>query len=67
MKVGIKNLSVEMDVKTKGVEFDVYDNKENFLGDMFVTKSGLVWCKGKTKKENGVRVSWEEFIAWMES
>ncbi|WP_170858558.1 hypothetical protein [Pseudomonas nitroreducens] len=56
-----------MDVKTKGVEFDVYDNKENFLGDMFVTKSGLVWCKGKTKKENGVRVSWEEFIAWMES
>lgn len=67
MKVGIKNLSVKMEVKNNGVEFDVYDNKDVFQGDMFVTKSGLIWCKGKTKKENGVKVSWEEFINWMES
>lgn len=66
MKVGIKNLSVEMEVKNKGVEFDVYDGQGNFLGDMFVVKSGLIWCKGRTKKENGVKVSWEEFIEWME-
>lgn len=67
MKVGIKNLSVEMEVKNKGVEFDVYDNQDTFLGDMFVTKSGIIWCKGKTKKENGVKVNWEDFIKWMES
>lgn len=67
MKVGIKNLSVEMEVKNSGVEFDVYDNQDKFQGDMIVTKSGIVWCKGKTKKENGVKVSWDEFIKWMES
>lgn len=67
MKVAIKNLSVQMEVKNKGVEFDVYDTKDAFRGDMIVTKSGLVWCKGKTTQKNGVKVSWEEFIEWMES
>ena len=67
MKVTIKNLSVEMEVKNKGVEFDVYDNKDTFRGDMIVTKSGLTWCKGKTAKRNGFKVSWEDFIKWMES
>lgn len=66
MRVAIKNLSVQMDVKNKGVEFDVYDNQGNFCGDMIVTKSGLVWCKGKTMQKNGVKVSWEKFIEWME-
>ncbi len=67
MKVGIKNLDVEMEVKNSGVEFDIYDNKDNFLGDLYVTKSGLVWCKGKVMKKNGVKVTWQDFIDWMES
>jgi hypothetical protein len=67
MKVSIKELSVSMEVKNKGIELDVYDNQDSHLGDLIVTKSGLVWCKARTRKENGAQVSWKDFIAWMES
>ncbi len=67
MKVSIKDLSVAMEVKNNGVEFEVYDNQDKFLGDMTVTKSGIVWCKGKTTLKNGVKVNWKDFIEWMES
>lgn len=33
MKVSIKELSVSMEVKNKGIELDVYDNQDNHLGD----------------------------------
>jgi hypothetical protein len=67
MKVSNKDLSVSMEVKNKGIELDVYDSRDKHLGDLIVTKSGLTWCKGRTRKENGTPVSWPEFIAWMES
>lgn len=67
MKVSIKDLNVSMEIKNKGMELDVYDNQENHLGDLILTKSGLTWCKGRKRKENGVQVSWTEFIDWMES
>ncbi len=68
MKVWIKTMAVEMEVKTKGVELTVYgaDGKKQ-LGDLVVTKTGLIWCKGKTTPQYGVKVSWEKFIEWMES
>ena len=67
MRVSIKDLSVDMEVKNNGVELDVYspDNSKH-LGDLIVTKSGLTWCKGSTHRENGVQVKWKEFIEWME-
>ena len=52
-----------MDVKNNGVEFEVRD----FLGDCIVTKTGITWCKGKTKAVNGKKVSWNELIDWMQS
>jgi hypothetical protein len=67
MKVSIKDLSVSMEVKNKGIELDVYDNQDSHLGDLIVTKSGLTWCKGRTRKENGDHASWSDFIAWMQS
>jgi hypothetical protein len=67
MRVAIKSFEVEMDVKTNGIEFEVYDNDDNFLGDCFLTKTGLTWCEGKTRRKNGVKVSWREFIDWMNS
>lgn len=68
MKVSIKDLSVDMDIKNNGVELDVYSpDGDKHLGDLIVTKTGLTWCKGKTSKKNGVKVSWEAFIEWMES
>ena len=67
MQVSIKNFGVDMNVKNTGVEFQVHYNDGNFKGDCYVTKASLIWCKGKTKKENGVKVPWDEFINWMES
>ena len=66
MKVSIKSFDVEMDVKSKGIEFEVRDPKGNLLGDCYLTMTGLVWCKGRTAKENGKRISWQDFIATME-
>jgi hypothetical protein len=67
MKVSIKDLSVSMEIKNKGIELDVYDNQGSHLGDLVVTKSGLTWCKGRIRRENGKPVSWQGFIDWMES
>ncbi len=64
MKVKIKDFKVAMDVKTSGVEFEVRNNDDTFRGDCFVTKTGLVWCEGKTKKANGKAISWNDFIDW---
>ena len=66
MKVSIKEFDVEMDVKNNGIEFEVKDNDGEHLGDLFLTKKRLIWCKGKTKRENGKTRKWEDFIKYME-
>ncbi len=67
MKVKIKSFDVDMEVKIKGIEFDVSKpNGGKRLGDCIVTQSGLIWCKGKANRKNGKKVSWEDFIKWME-
>ena len=67
MKLSVKRFDVKMEVKNNGVEFEVRDPKDNFLGDFILTKTSLIWCKGKTKPANGVNVKWDKFIEWMES
>ena len=67
MDVSVKSLDVAMQVKNKGIEFQIYANDGTFRGDMIVTKTGLIWCEGKTRRSNGVPVSWDEFIAYMNS
>lgn len=62
MKVGIKKLAVEMDIKNKGVEVEVRDNDGTHLGDLILNKAGLIWCPGRTRRANGIRVSWRRFI-----
>jgi hypothetical protein len=66
MKIAIKDFDVKMEIKNNGIEFQVYDTNDNFLGDCFLTKTGLVWCKGKTSRKKGKKISWEEFIDDME-
>ena len=67
MKVGIKDLAVNMEVKNKGVEFEVYGNDDKFLGDFVVSKARLVWCPGKTNVDNGHNVNWSDFIEFMKT
>lgn len=68
MDVNVKNFNVSMSVKNKGIEFEIYEpNGGAFRGDLILTKTKLIWCEGKTKPENGVQVTWNEFIEWMNS
>jgi hypothetical protein len=67
VKVSIKDFAVNMDLGNNGLEFDVYDGDATHLGDFSVGKKYLTWCKGRTQRKNGKKVTWPEFIAWMES
>tara|TARA_B100001094_G_C17976167_1_gene692893 strand:- start:79 stop:285 length:207 start_codon:yes stop_codon:yes gene_type:complete len=67
MKVSIKNLSVEMPVKNKGIEIEVRSTSGDHLGDLIVNKAGLIWCKGRTRRENGIRLTWQRFISLLEN
>ena len=66
MKVEIKDFAVNMEIKNKGVEFQVHTNKGDHKGDCYVTKTGLIWCRGRTPRKNGKQISWDEFADWME-
>ena len=50
MNISIKSFDVKMEIRNKGVEFEVRDTKGVFLGDCIITKTGLIWCNGKTKQ-----------------
>jgi hypothetical protein len=68
MNVKIKSFNVDMDVKNKGIEFEVRSpDDKNQLGDCYLTKTELIWCSGKKNKENGIRIKWEDFITLMSS
>ena len=67
MKVSIKDLQVNMDLGNNGIELDVYDNEGKHLGDLVISKAKIEWCKGRTRRGNGVEVSWTELIKWFES
>ena len=63
MKVKIKKFDVEMQVKAKGVEMEVRSVADDTqLGDCYVTMTGLIWCKGKKDRKNGITVKWQDFI-----
>lgn len=62
MKIGIKKFDVEMELKTKGIELEVRDNNEEFLGDLRIGKATIEWCQGRTRQGNGVQKSWDELL-----
>lgn len=66
MKVSVKELQATIELKTKGMELEVRKPDGTHLGDLVITKTKLVWCKGKTRPENGVVVKWDKFIEWMQ-
>ncbi len=65
MQVKIKQLGVAMDIKSKGMELEIRDTSGSHLGDVVVTMTGVTWCKGRTQPENGVKVTWAQFIELM--
>ena len=68
MKVTIKSFDVGMEVKSKGIEFEVRSpDGTKQLGDLILTKSALIWCAGKTSREKGKKLSWDKFIKLIEA
>ena len=65
MKVRIKKVGV-VEIKNTGVEFQVRDNNDTLRGDCCVTKTGLLWCRGRTTRRHGISISWDDFIGWAE-
>jgi len=67
MKVWIKDFRIGMEIKNTGMELAIYSpDGGTQLGDLYVTKTGLTWCKGKTGRANGKSISWASFIEKME-
>lgn len=59
VEVRVKTMTVDMPVKQNGIEFEVRSTDgSSQLGDCYVTMVGITWCKGKTTKPKGVKVSW---------
>lgn len=68
MKVLIKEFAVDMEVKSKGIEFEVKSpDGMRHLGDCYVTKTSIIWCEGRTTKTNGVKISWDDLMAVLAS
>jgi hypothetical protein len=67
MIVHVKSFDVEMEIKNKGVELEIRDTDGTFLGDLIVTKTQIIWCKGKTSREHGRKLTWQKFAAKMET
>lgn len=65
MNVTIKQFHVNMEVKNRGIELEIRNNSGDFLGDLVITKTNLIWCEGRTKRENGKPISWDDFRALM--
>jgi hypothetical protein len=68
MQVKIKSFDVNMEVKSNGIEFEVRQpNGSEQLGECYLTMTGLTWCKGKSGKTSGSKISWADFIEIMKS
>ena len=66
MNLNIKDLAVNMDLTSKGIEFGVKDAAGKHQGDFHVTKAGIVWCKGKTQKKDGKKLTWKKIMDMMD-
>ncbi len=58
-KAWVKDFHVEQELKNNGIEIGVWEDGKQF-GDIYVAKTGVIWCEGKTHRENGVRFSFKE-------
>lgn len=67
MKVNLDNFAISTELKNNGMPLEVRDPDGTLRGTLVVTKTKLVWCRGKIQEKNGAAVSWNDFISWMES
>lgn len=57
--VNIKAATVELRIKTNGLELQINEKDAGQFGDLFVTKTGIIWCKGRTTRPNGCKIDFD--------
>ena len=67
MQIKTQPIKEAIEIKNSGIAFDVYNNGMKRIGDLAVTKNGLVWNNGSGQRAKGVTVKWDDFINWMQS
>lgn len=66
MKVNVDDLDVAMELGNNGILLSIYDNGNTYKGKLRIGKGTVEWCKGKTRIGNGVKVNWNDLIAYFE-
>jgi hypothetical protein len=67
MQIKTQPIKEAIEIKNSGIAFDVYNNGSKRIGDLAVTKNGLIWNNGNAQRSKGVTVKWDDFITWMQS
>jgi hypothetical protein len=68
MQIKTQPFKEAIEIKNSGIAFDVYGSGAKRVGDLAVTKNGLVWSNGgNAQRTKGVTVKWDDFISWMQS
>ena len=65
MQIKTQPFKEAIEIKNSGIAFDVYNNGAKRIGDLAVTKNGLVWNNGSAQRK-AVTVKWDDFINWMQ-
>ncbi|MBL0319648.1 MAG: hypothetical protein IPP74_10245 [Alphaproteobacteria bacterium] len=66
MDVKIKKFIGIFDIPKNGIEFQINEPKGGkHLGDLYLGKTGITWCEGRTTKKNGKHKSWKELSELM--
>lgn len=55
----VKNLHVNQELKNNGIEIGVWEDDKQF-GDIYVAKTGVIWCDGKKHRDNGTKFTFKE-------
>ena len=67
MQVQVKDFSVTMELGNKGIELQIKDNNGNHCGDLIIGKAKVTWCKGRTRRAQGIPKTWQEVIGFFEN
>ena len=67
MQIKTQPFKEPIEIKNSGIAFDVYGSGAKRIGDLAVTKDGLIWNKSTAQRAKGVTVKWDDFITWMQS
>lgn len=55
----IKSFQISQELKNAGIEIQIDDDGKQY-GDIYVTKTGVIWCDGKCHRNSGTKFSFDE-------